>query len=257
MTRNRPITLLAGAVVIPLAALSVAACGGGAAATASPPPAPSKTPTTPTKTATVRVSNSRLGRILVDSHGRTLYLFKADSAAKSACFGACAVAWPPLRTGGDPAVAGGASAALLDTIPRSDGARQVTYKGHPLYVFVKDQKPGDVNGQGVTAFGARWFAVSPAGNQISSRHTGHGTGSSSSHPTGPAAPPAAKSQPAPNTVPQPAPNPVPQPAPKSTTQPAPPVAKPAPPANNGIPQNNGGDGDSDNNGGPSDGDGNV
>jgi predicted lipoprotein with Yx(FWY)xxD motif len=240
MTRSKPIAFLASAAVIPLTALAVAACGGGAA-TASPPPAPSKTTTTPAQTATVRVANSRLGRILVDSTGRTLYLFKGDSGTSSACSGACAVAWPPLRTGAGPAVVGGGNGALVGTIPRSDGARQVTYNGHPLYTFVKDDKPGDVNGQGLTAFGAAWFAVSPAGNQISSHLTGHGSGSSSSHPAAPAAPPAA----------------TPQPAPKSAPKPAPPVAKPAPPASSGIPQNNGGDGDSDNNGGPSDGDGNV
>lgn len=248
MTRSRPITSLAVTAVIPLAALAVAACGGGgAAATAAPPPAPSKTTTT--QTATVRVANSRLGRILVNSAGRTLYLFKADSGTTSACTSACAVAWPPLRTGATPAVAGGASAALVGTISRSDGARQVTYNGHPLYTFVKDHKPGDVNGQGLTAFGAAWFAVSPAGNQISSHPTGHGSGSSSSRPAAPAAPPAA--------TPQPAPKPVPAPAPKSAPKPAPPVAKPAPPTNSGIPQDNGGDGDSDNNGGPSDGDGDI
>jgi predicted lipoprotein with Yx(FWY)xxD motif len=242
MTRSRPITFLASVAVIPLVALAVSACGGGGgAATAATPPAASKTKTTPTQTATVRVANSRLGRILVDSTGHTLYLFKADAGTSSACSGACAVAWPPLRTGATPAVAGAANAALLRTIPRSDGAPQVTYNGHPLYTFVKDHKPGDVNGQGLTAFGAAWFAVSPAGNQISSHPTGHGSGSSSSRPATAAAPPAAK----------------PQPAPKSTPKPAPPVAKPAPPANNGIPQNNGGDGDSDNNGGPSDGDGNI
>jgi predicted lipoprotein with Yx(FWY)xxD motif len=242
MTRSRPITFLASAAVIPLVALAVSACGGGGgAATAATPPAASKSKTTPTQTATVRVANSRLGRILVDSTGHTLYLFKADSGTSSGCSGACAVAWPPLRTGATPAVADGANAALLGTIPRPDGTPQVTYNGHPLYAFVKDHAPGDVNGQGLTAFGAAWFAVSPAGNQISSHPTGHGSGSSSSRPATPAAPSAAK----------------PQPAPKSTPKPAPPVAKPAPPANNGIPQNNGGDGDSDNNGGPSDGDGNI
>ena len=173
MTRSRPITVLATAAVIPLAALAVAACGGSAAATASPPPpaaasksttAPSKTTTA--KTATLRIANSRLGRILVDSTGHTLYLFKADSATSSACSGACSVAWPPLLTGASPAVAGGANRALVGTIARSDGARQVTYNGHPLYTFVKDHRPGDVTGQGVTAFGAAWFAVAPAGSQI-------------------------------------------------------------------------------------------
>ncbi|HUE28281.1 MAG TPA: hypothetical protein VMP89_16020 [Solirubrobacteraceae bacterium] len=254
MTRSKPLTFLASAAVIPLVALAVAACGGGGAATATPPPAPSKTTTTPTtKTATVRVANSSLGRILVDSAGHTLYLFKGDSGTSSACTGACAMAWPPLRTGATAAVAGGANAALVGTIPRSDGASQVTYNGHPLYTFVMDHKPGDVHGEGLTAFGASWFVVSPAGNQISSRPKAHASGSASSHPAAPAAPPAAKPQPAP--APQPAPQTTPKPAPPAP-QPAPPVAKPAPPANP-IPQNGGGDGDSDNNGGPSDGDGNI
>jgi predicted lipoprotein with Yx(FWY)xxD motif len=248
MTRSRPITVLASAAAIPLTALAVAACGGGGAATAAAPPA---SKTTPTKTATVRVAKSRLGRILVDSTGRTLYLFKRDSGTSSACSGACAIAWPPLRTGATPAVAGGANAALVGTIRRSDGARQVTYHGHPLYLFVKDKKPGDVNGQGLTAFGAAWFAVSPAGNQISS-HPGHGSVASSSRRPAPAAQP----RPAPKSAPKPATPPVAKPAPPAA-KPAPPAAKPAPPASSGIPQNNGGDGDSDNNGGPSDGDGDV
>jgi predicted lipoprotein with Yx(FWY)xxD motif len=245
MPRSRPITFLASAAVIPLTALAVAACGGGGAATAAAPPAGSKTTTTPTKTATVRVAKSRLGRILVDSTGRTLYLFKRDSGTSSACSGACAIAWPPLRTGATPRVAGGANAALVGTTRRSDGARQVTYHGHPLYLFVKDKKPGDVNGQGLTAFGAAWFAVSPAGNQIASHHTGHGSVSSSSR------------RPASAAAPQPAPRSAPKPATPPVAKPAPPAAKPAPPATSGIPQNNGGDGDSDNNGGPSDGDGDV
>jgi predicted lipoprotein with Yx(FWY)xxD motif len=251
MTRSKPITFLASAAVIPLTVLAIAGCGGGSAATAAPPPAQTTTTTTPTRTATVRVANSALGRILVDSTGHTLYLFKADSGGTSACSGACAIAWPPLRAGADPAVGSGANAALVGTITRSSGVRQATYNGHPLYTFVKDHKPGDVNGQGVTAFGAGWFAVSPAGNEISSQPAGHGSASSSSHQAAPATPPAATPQPAPKSAP-PAPKPAP-PAPK----PAPPAAKPAPPASNGIPQNNGGDGDSDNNGGPSDGDGNI
>jgi hypothetical protein len=62
---------------------------------------------------------------------------------------------------------------------RSDGTQQVTYNGHPLYVFVKDQKPGDTNGQGVTAFGAAWFALSPAGSQISATPPSPAGGASS------------------------------------------------------------------------------
>ncbi len=165
MTRSRPITFLASAAVIPLAALAVTASVAGGAATASASPTPAKT--TSVRTATIRVAHSRLGTILVDSAGRTLYLFKADSGIRSACSGACATAWPPLRTAGTPTAANGAKASLARTTRRSDGTRQVTYNGHPLYVFIKDRKPGDVNGEGITAFGAAWFAVSPVGNQIS------------------------------------------------------------------------------------------
>jgi predicted lipoprotein with Yx(FWY)xxD motif len=241
MTRSRPITFLAGAVVIPLAALAVAACGGGGtAATAAPAPAPAKTAPTPTKITAVRVASTSLGSILVDSRGRTLYLFKADSATTSACAGACATAWPPLLANGKPTAGAGLSASKLGTISRSGGQRQVTYNGHPLYTFIKDTKPGDTAGQGVVAFGAGWFAVSPAGNEIST--------------PSPAPKPAATPAPAP--VPTPATTSAPAPAAKPAPKP-PPVSKPASPASSGIPQGGGGDGDSDNNGGPSDGDGNV
>jgi predicted lipoprotein with Yx(FWY)xxD motif len=234
--------------VIPLTALAVAACGGGGAATAAQSPAPSKTAstpaTTPTQPAIVRVASGGLGRILVNSQGRTLYLFKGDVGTKSACSGACASAWPPLLGTGNPTAGTGVAASKLGTTTRSDGTKQVTYNGHPLYLFIKDHKPGQTNGQGVNAFGAAWFAVSPAGNQVSIKATGRGS-SSSSRPAPPAAP---------KTATQPAPAPSTTPAPKPA---APPAAKPTAPASNGIPQNGGGDDDSDNHGGPSDGDGNL
>ena len=174
MTRSKPITFLASAAALPLIALSVAACGGGGAATASPPPAKSKTTTTPAQTTTVKVANSSLGSILVNSQGRTLYLFKADVGASSACSGACAKAWPPLLATGTPTAGTGLTASKLGTITRSNGSRQVTYNGHPLYLFIKDKKPGDVTGQGVTAFGAAWFALTPSGNQASTTASSSG-----------------------------------------------------------------------------------
>jgi predicted lipoprotein with Yx(FWY)xxD motif len=235
VTRSRPITLLAGAALVPLTALVLAACGGDSSATAAsqaPKPAAARAAKS---VPTVRVAKTRLGKILVDSHGRTLYLFKKDSGTKSACFGACATAWPPLRAGGKPSVGRGAKASLVGTTRRSDGKPQVTYNGHPLYTFIMDRKSGDTKGEGFTAFGGRWFVVSPAGKQVSGRASKAASGASS--------PPA----PAPAATPTP---PAPTPAPTST---------PAPkkPASNGIPQNNGGDQDSDNNGGPDDGDGGV
>jgi predicted lipoprotein with Yx(FWY)xxD motif len=178
MTRSRPITFLASAAVIPLVTLSVAACGaGGSAATA----ATSKTPSG--ASATVGVSKSSLGSILVNSNGRTLYLFKADVGMRSACAGPCVTKWPPLLTTGKPIADAGLTASKLATITRSDGTRQVTYNGHPLYLFVKDRKPGDVKGQGVVAFGAAWFALSPSGNEIAA--TAPTTGGSSGGGGGP------------------------------------------------------------------------
>jgi predicted lipoprotein with Yx(FWY)xxD motif len=170
MAGNRPITFLAGAAVIPLAALAIAACGGGGAATASPPKI--STGASPT----VRVANSSLGSILVNSAGRTLYLFKADVGTKSACAGACATAWPPLLATGKPTPGSGVTASKLGTITRSGGNRQVTYNGHPLYLFIKDQKPGQTTGQGVTAFGAAWFALTPSGDQASAPASSSGGG---------------------------------------------------------------------------------
>jgi predicted lipoprotein with Yx(FWY)xxD motif len=174
MTRRRPITFLAGAAVIPLVALAVAACGGGGAATASPPKTSSGT------SATVGAAKSSLGSILVDSTGRTLYLFKADVGAKSACTGACAKAWPPLLATGTPSAGTGLTASKIGTITRSGGQQQVTYNGHPLYMFSGDQKPGQTNGQGVTAFGAAWFALTPSGNQASAPASSSGGGGSGS-----------------------------------------------------------------------------
>jgi predicted lipoprotein with Yx(FWY)xxD motif len=164
MNRSRPLTLLATAAAAQLIALAVAACGGGGGGAGASPTAP---PTTPNGApATIGVASTGLGQILVNSQGRTLYLFQKDTGTTSTCTGACATSWPPLRATGQPAVGRGANAALLGTTPRSDGGPEVTYNGHPVYTFFQDQKPGDTNGEGVNAFGAGWFALSPTGNQV-------------------------------------------------------------------------------------------
>jgi predicted lipoprotein with Yx(FWY)xxD motif len=121
--------------------------------------------------ATVKVASGGLGNILVDSQGRTLYLFLKDAGTTSACTGACATAWPPLRDMGTPTAGSGADASMLGTAPRPDGAAQVTYNGHLLYTFTGDKKAGDTNGQGLSAFGGLWYAVSPAGTQITTTAT--------------------------------------------------------------------------------------
>jgi predicted lipoprotein with Yx(FWY)xxD motif len=166
---RRPFGFLAFVAAIPVIALVSAACGsGGGGATASsgsPTTTAGAPPTTANgQPATIGVASTKLGQILVDSQGRTLYLFKKDTTATSTCSGACAAAWPPIRATGQPTAGTGVNASLLGTSPRSDGEPQVTYNGHPVYLFVKDEKPGDTNGEEVTAFGAEWDAVTPAGN---------------------------------------------------------------------------------------------
>ena len=114
----------------------------------------------------VGVASSGLGRILVDGRGRTLYLFEKDKHGKSTCTGQCAGFWPPLIASGKPVAAAGAKASLLGTIKRPDGRLQVTYRHHPLYTFVKDKSKGQTNGEAVNAFGAEWYALSPAGAKV-------------------------------------------------------------------------------------------
>jgi predicted lipoprotein with Yx(FWY)xxD motif len=119
-------------------------------------------------TATVSARTTKLGRILVDVHGRTLYLFLKDQHGKSACSGACAKAWPPLMTNGRPKVSGGAEAGMLGTTHRASGT-QVTYAGHPLYLFAGDKKAGQTSGEGSTAFGAPWYVIGTNGHEIDKR----------------------------------------------------------------------------------------
>jgi predicted lipoprotein with Yx(FWY)xxD motif len=169
MTDSRRITFLTSIALVLPAALAVAACGGSATAS------PASPKTSNGQAATVAVANSGLGKILVDSHGRALYLFKADVGTKSACTGACVAAWPPLRTAGRPTVGSGANSSLVSTTARSDGEPEVTYNGHPVYRFAGDTAPGDVNGEGLTAFGGEWLALSPAGNEVTNQPSSSGS----------------------------------------------------------------------------------
>jgi predicted lipoprotein with Yx(FWY)xxD motif len=121
---------------------------------------------TETSGTTVAVAKSRLGRILVDSKGITLYDFVKDKGTTSVCYGACAALWPPLLTTGKPAAGPGVKASLLGTTKRKDGKLEVTYGGHPLYYFVTDRKPGQTTGQGVNQFGGPWWVLTSAGKEI-------------------------------------------------------------------------------------------
>src|SRR6476646_10065324 len=132
MTRSKPIMFLAGALALPLAALAVAGCGGGSSGGSASAAATTSTPSGGSATVD-SASVGGLGTVLVDSQGRTLYLFQKDSGGKSACSGACATAWPPLRASGKPTVGSGAKASLV----RAAAHSQVTYNNHPLYTFIK------------------------------------------------------------------------------------------------------------------------
>jgi predicted lipoprotein with Yx(FWY)xxD motif len=101
-----------------------------------------------------------LGKILVDGKDMTVYLFDKDKGGKPACTGECEKQWPPLITTETPTAGEGVNASWLASVDRPDGTKQVTYHGWPLYHFVKDTKPGDTNGQGMSAFGGKWYAVS-------------------------------------------------------------------------------------------------
>src|SRR4051794_35234994 len=172
-------TFLASGAIVALAGLTLAACGssGGSSTASGSPTASVQPPKTGAGTpATVGVTSTSLGNILVDAQGRTLYLFQKDTGTTSTCTGACATFWPPLRSSGRQTVGNGTSASLLATTTRSDGGSQITYNGHPLYLYSGDQKPGDTNGEGLTAFGRGWFALTPAGTQVfrPASNTGYG-----------------------------------------------------------------------------------
>jgi len=106
-----------------------------------------------------------LGTIVVDSEGLTLYDFHKDKGGESSCYGACAGAWPPLLTEGEPKAEAGAMASQLGTTKRKDGTVQVTYNGWPLYTYAGDQAPGEANGNDIDQFGAEWYALQPNGEE--------------------------------------------------------------------------------------------
>lgn len=114
-------------------------------------------------------TNAKLGQILVDDKGMTLYLFVADTGTASTCYTTCATIWPPVLTTGAPQAGAGVQASLLGTTTRTDGKVEVTYAGHPLYYFVQDKASGDITGQGINGFGGLWWVLSPAGAAITTK----------------------------------------------------------------------------------------
>ncbi len=118
-----------------------------------------------TGAAVVSAAQTNLGKVIVDSKGFTLYLFKKDKGSTSSCYGPCAEFWPPVMTEGKPQSGEGAMASKLGTTMRKDGTEQVTYAGHPIYTYEEDKKPGDTKGNDLNIFGGQWYAVFPSGEE--------------------------------------------------------------------------------------------
>lgn len=137
--------------------------------TTQPTPSASATASAGTQSAvSLKVQTGSQGSYLVDSLGKSLYVFAADSPNTSTCTGACAAVWPPLivAQGQTAQAQTGVNSSMIGSITRSDGTQQVTYNGQPLYRYSQDQIPGQTNGQGITSFGALWYLVQPNGSPL-------------------------------------------------------------------------------------------
>ena len=147
-------TVLGAVVAVALAAAGVAA----AAAVTHQSSASAKA-----TAGKVTLHSTKIGDVLATSSGRTLYLFMKDKHGASACYGQCATFWPPLMKKGALSAGAGIKAGLLGTTMRKNGKAQVTYKGHPLYLFKLDKASGQVAGQRQNFFGGVWYAVDASG----------------------------------------------------------------------------------------------
>jgi predicted lipoprotein with Yx(FWY)xxD motif len=159
MTRNRlPLPILVLAIFAIVAV--IAATSGGTKKVPQRTVAPGLA---------ISLSQTPVGKALVDANGRTLYLFAGDKPNVSRLSAAGQAVWPPFTSTTLPAATGGASAGHIGTIAAS---KQITYNGHPLYYYVGDRHPGQTAGQGLNQFGARWYVLSGAGAAITSAASG-------------------------------------------------------------------------------------
>jgi predicted lipoprotein with Yx(FWY)xxD motif len=174
------------------AALLVAACSSGSSSTqAASSPAASSAGSSPAASGSgstvITTATSGGNTFLTEANGQAVYLWAKDTGGMSACTGACAGAWPPVTATGSVTASGSAKASELGTITRSDGTKQVTYDGHPLYTFSGDSGPGTATGQGNDGFGAKWWLVSPAGSDVTATVSSFTAGAGAA-PAAPAAP---------------------------------------------------------------------
>jgi len=128
------------------------------------------------KGSVVALRKTTLGVILVDARGRTLYLFEKDRGGMSACDTACVSYWPALTSRAMPRAGKGVQQTMLEVIRQHNGLRQVTYAGHPLYTFVGDKSAGQTTGEGLTNFGAGWYALAASGQKVEQSKPSSGGG---------------------------------------------------------------------------------
>jgi predicted lipoprotein with Yx(FWY)xxD motif len=180
------------------AALLVAACSSagssstGAAAGTPAAGTPAAGASSPSSSAgasggtVIKTASTSAGTVLTNGSGRAVYLWTKDTGDMSSCNGACAGAWPAVTTTGAATASGAAKASDLGTITRSDGTKQVTYDGHPLYYFSGDSGPGTATGQGSDGFGAKWWLVAPTGSDVTASVSSFTAGTSAAAPAAPA-----------------------------------------------------------------------
>jgi predicted lipoprotein with Yx(FWY)xxD motif len=152
-------------------ALVAAACGSSTSGMSSVPGGPEASRSGSSLSSSgvvIGTAKGPEGAYLTGADGQALYLWERDSNGKSNCSEECATQWPPLITKTTGIPTGGVTAAGLGTIIRSDGSKQVTYMGHPLYYFAADSGAGAPSGEGIDSFGARWWLVAPSGAAITS-----------------------------------------------------------------------------------------
>jgi predicted lipoprotein with Yx(FWY)xxD motif len=171
-------------VLIPglAASLALAACGSSSssknttAATQSQPTA-SQPSASASSSALVKTASSKLGTVLVDAQGMTLYRLSGEQSGKFICTStACLQVWHPLTVPAGSAPSG--TVGSLATVKRPDGREQITFKGQPLYTFAQDQAPGQTNGEGIKDVGT-WMAVSAAASGAATPSTTSATTPSS------------------------------------------------------------------------------
>jgi predicted lipoprotein with Yx(FWY)xxD motif len=161
---------LVGAAGMLAAGLLLAACGGGTGygSVSSSSNSPKTTQAAQGAVGqSVHTGKTDFGKVLVDSNGKTLYAFAADSPGKSNCTGSCLQYWPAAKASGTVSHSSDVTAKLA-SIKRSDGTTQLTVNGWPVYTYAADSGPGQATGQGENLSGGLWWVVAPSGTQIKS-----------------------------------------------------------------------------------------